>query len=240
MHICLSAGQTLQLGLECPAIPPMLDEIDSPKVGGGAMKKASIDNENWARLVQEIQQAKDAYDTVSAESVDVVVQAPEQNIAPEPSTVDDFAKKTLPTDAVEPPIFAQHQLTDNLDELLGSDIMAAENLSGARRSGIRSHMGWGIGGFLLGAICWHLVGFWNFVGDVVLTGSKTTTVVERNVEPNAKPRVLAFEKRRSVAASIETSRNCSAFYRDAETGLAHQSKCQAIVRSPGSIAEKTK
>ena len=204
------------------------------------MKKASMDNENWARLVQEIQQAKDAFDTVSTEPVDVVVPAPEQNIATEPTLVEDFAQEPLQTDAAAPPSFAQHELTDNMDELLGSNSVAVEISSVSRRSGIRSHMGWGVGGFLLGAICWHMVGFWDFVGDVVLTGPKTTTIVERNVEPSAKPRVLAFEKRRPAAAAIETSKNCSAFYRDAETGLAHQSKCQAIVRSPGSIAGNAK
>ena len=201
------------------------------------MKKASIDNENWARLVEEIQQAKDAFDPVSADAVDVVVPVHGQNIATEPLLVDDTAQKTLLTAAIKPSTFAEHELTDNLDELLGSDSVATEISSGTRRSGIRSHIGWGIGGFLLGAICWHLVGFWNFVGDVVLSGPNTTTVVERDVKPSAKPRVLAYEKRRSVATTIDTTANCSAFYRDAETGLAHQSKCQAIVRSPGSIAQ---
>jgi len=52
-----------------------------------------------------------------------------------------------------------------------------------RVSGVYTHMTWATGGFVLGAICWHMVGFWNFV-DRVLDEVKrpaTQVAVTRNL-----------------------------------------------------------
>ncbi|MCB1549313.1 MAG: hypothetical protein KDJ41_15990 [Hyphomicrobiaceae bacterium] len=38
----------------------------------------------------------------------------------------------------------------------------------ARRIGAR--LAWGLGGFVIGIVCWHLVGFWTFVTATVLHG----------------------------------------------------------------------
>ncbi len=37
----------------------------------------------------------------------------------------------------------------------------------------RAQMGWGLVGFLVGAVFWHFVGFWGFVRDVVYNGRST-------------------------------------------------------------------
>lgn len=34
-------------------------------------------------------------------------------------------------------------------------------------------LGWGIGGFLVGAVFWHFIGFWGFVSNVVLRGASS-------------------------------------------------------------------
>ena len=190
------------------------------------MIKASYDNQDWARLVEEIQLAKAAYETASQEAatpVQVSV-ANEQIVAQDAQRQEPAPHSTL----------VRHELNDDLKELLGAGALVAENEIPAGRSGIRSHLAWGIGGFVLGAICWHLVGFWDFVGDVVLSGSQNTTVVERSIEPASKPRVLSYVKNRAPNSIVETTQNCSAFYRDAETGLARPTKCQTAVRALGS------
>ena len=184
------------------------------------MKKASYDNLDWARLVREIEQAKAACapaDDVPAEPARNLVQVEQPHME---STI------------------ASHELATDLDELLGVDSLTGNDAMPMRGNGIRSHVGWGLGGFLLGAICWHLIGFWDFVGDVVLSGPQNTTIVERSVTHAAKPRVLSYVKKRATSASVETSRNCSAFYRDAETGLARPARCQTVVRALGGESDR--
>lgn len=36
-----------------------------------------------------------------------------------------------------------------------------------RSSGVTTHLAWAGGGFVLGAICWHMVGFWTFIDRVL-------------------------------------------------------------------------
>jgi hypothetical protein len=43
-------------------------------------------------------------------------------------------------------------------------------------------LGWGTFGFILGALCWHLLGFWHFVSGVVLKGGNEARAIEQ-VEP---------------------------------------------------------
>ena len=64
----------------------------------------------------------------------------------------------------------------------------------ATGSGVRGHIGWGIAGFLIGAICWHFVGFWDFVGTAVFRGPHQRSPIEVAVrskpEPETPPAVL--------------------------------------------------
>jgi hypothetical protein len=42
-----------------------------------------------------------------------------------------------------------------------------------RLSSLGAPIAWGLGGFLIGAIFWHLIGFWGFLSTVVLKGPET-------------------------------------------------------------------
>ncbi|MEZ5852614.1 MAG: hypothetical protein R3D68_18435 [Hyphomicrobiaceae bacterium] len=66
----------------------------------------------------------------------------------------------------------------------------------------RTQLGWGLVGFLVGAVFWHFVGFWGFVRDVVYN-SRTTE--EHFVE--------------------QTGRDCVALQLDRATGLVTSVAC---------------
>lgn len=37
----------------------------------------------------------------------------------------------------------------------------------SRSSGVATHVAWAGGGFILGVVCWHMVGFWSFIDKVL-------------------------------------------------------------------------
>lgn len=55
-----------------------------------------------------------------------------------------------------------------------------------RASGVATHLAWATGGFVVGAICWHMVGFWTFIDRVL---DETTLM--------GKPMVASTETARS-------------------------------------------
>jgi len=234
--------------------------------------QASNDKQNWAKLVEEIQQAKAAFDASpsgapsaslgAASTPRGAASAPRGAAVVEPNpefkpvlppAAANIAQATEPEGRQDdlPPTaqsnfgrrqtsgFNVQEIRENLNQIQDSDDTMPEGTLPAPTSGIRSHLGWGVAGFVIGAIVWHLIGFWSFVGDVVLSKPENTTVVERSQEPSGKPRVLSYVKKRVTSNVSPASRNCSAFYRDEETGMARPAKCQVIVRSPGSIGATT-
>jgi hypothetical protein len=46
---------------------------------------------------------------------------------------------------------------------------------------------WGFGGFLIGAIFWHAIGFWGFIGEVVLKGPDLHVTTVARAAPPATP-----------------------------------------------------
>jgi len=54
-------------------------------------------------------------------------------------------------------------------------------------------LAWGFGGFLIGAIFWHAIGFWGFLGEVILKGSEPqASVVARTALPASVPNCTAL------------------------------------------------
>lgn len=45
--------------------------------------------------------------------------------------------------------------------------VASAPIAPVRKSGVYSHLSWACGGFLLGAVCWHMVGFWTFIDRIL-------------------------------------------------------------------------
>lgn len=54
-------------------------------------------------------------------------------------------------------------------------------------------LAWGFGGFLIGAIFWHAIGFWGFLGDVILKSPEPrVSVVARSAPPESQPNCTAL------------------------------------------------
>ncbi len=51
------------------------------------------------------------------------------------------------------------------------------------RASYRTHLRWAASGFILGIVFWHLVGFWSFVGDIILTGSSNSSTLMSRIQP---------------------------------------------------------
>lgn len=71
---------------------------------------------------------------------------------------------------------ASARLAANDDDLLDDDapVVATSPL------GVIPRVGWGVMGFLIGAVFWHFIGFWGFVSEIVFVGSSVRD--ERLVE----------------------------------------------------------
>lgn len=70
---------------------------------------------------------------------------------------------------------------------------------------------WGFGGFLIGAIFWHAIGFWGFIGDVVLKGPDPHASTIARSMPIAEPA------------------NCTALALDRATGETYSAPCARSV-----------
>jgi hypothetical protein len=88
-----------------------------------------------------------------------------------------------------------------------------------RRGGLSSRgapIAWGLCGFLIGAIFWHLIGVWGFLGAVVLKAPATADSVvawqqpvivarQRAVEPAALPNCTVLVLDRSTGQTTSVS-----------------------------------
>lgn len=86
-----------------------------------------------------------------------------------------------------------------------------------RLSSLGTPIAWGLGGFLIGAIFWHLIGFWGFLSTVVLKGPDTAVSVVARQQP-----ILAT---RQQAIQPATLPNCTVLVLDRSTGLTFAVPC---------------
>lgn len=90
----------------------------------------------------------------------------------------------------------------------------ARPASTPRRS-LRSGLGYALLGFFLGAIFWHFVGFWDFVGQLMFKGATTGTEIVQG------PPVIKLRERVSGASAITlvaASETCTMLQLDRATG----------------------
>jgi hypothetical protein len=89
-----------------------------------------------------------------------------------------------------------------------------------RRGRLSTHaapIAWGLGGFLVGAIFWHLIGFWGFLGSVVLNGPETAVSVVTRQQP------VVVARRQAVEPAILP--NCTVLALDRSTGRTSSVPC---------------
>ncbi len=85
----------------------------------------------------------------------------------------------------------------------------------APRRSLRSGLGYALLGFFLGAIFWHFVGFWDFVGQLMFKGATTGTEIVQG------PPVIKLRERVSGASAITlvaASDTCTMLQLDRATG----------------------
>ena len=74
------------------------------------------------------------------------------------------------------------------------------------RGWLRAHaapLAWGFGGFLIGAIFWHAIGFWSFLGEVVLKAPEPrVSVVARTALPSGLPNCTALAIDRATGRTL--------------------------------------
>lgn len=89
-----------------------------------------------------------------------------------------------------------------------------------RRGRLSSHaapIAWGLGGFLVGAIFWHVIGFWGFLGTVVLKGPETAVSVVTRQQP------VVVARQQIVESAILP--NCTVLVLDRSTGRTSSVPC---------------
>lgn len=95
---------------------------------------------------------------------------------PVPSTAIDSSVSADSPPIEAAPITASPHLAANDDGDLDDD----PPLVPASPLGVIPRVGWGVMGFLIGAVFWHFIGFWGFVSEIVFVGSSVRD--ERLVE----------------------------------------------------------
>lgn len=99
----------------------------------------------------------------------------------------------------------------------------AAKIKDTRRSLI-SGLSYGLFGFVLGAIFWHFVGFWDFVGQVMFK-SRTgdTEIAQASAPPKLKDRVSGV----TALAVMPEPHSCSTLQLDRDTGITSMAPCEA-------------
>jgi hypothetical protein len=99
------------------------------------------------------------------------------------------------------------------------------------KSSRRNTLAWGVLGFLMGAVFWHVVGFWDFLGGVVYKRQQDATVIERVLTMTfaeaEEDRPLAERERQARMAA----QNCTTLVLDRVSGTTVSRPCVVIIRN---------
>jgi hypothetical protein len=94
-----------------------------------------------------------------------------------------------------------------------------------------STIGWGLLGFFCGALFWHVVGFWDFLGGIVYKRQQHTTIIERVLTTQfseaEEDKPLAVREQHARAAA----QNCTTLVMDRITGATAARPCVVIIRN---------
>ncbi len=83
----------------------------------------------------------------------------------------------------------RHRLDDLVREIGGRGIFG----------GRAAPLAWGFAGFLIGAIFWHVIGFWGFLSEAVLEAPEPqVSVVAREVKPAVPPNCTTLALNRAT------------------------------------------
>ncbi len=97
---------------------------------------------------------------------------------------------------------------------------AAPKRSFARRAG--SAIGFSLLGFILGAVFWHFVGFWDFVGQVMFGARNSGTQISQPPPIKLRERVTGVS---SLTVTIEPEA-CTTLQLDRENGTTQSVACE--------------
>lgn len=111
----------------------------------------------------------------------------------------------------------------------------ADAVTEPERAPPANRLWWGALGFVAGALFWHLVGFWSFVGAVAFNEDPHTSVT-RPAFPLAVESAIPQGAQRVEPAGTPADENCSAHALDRATGEVTIAPCHW---SPLTLAEGT-
>jgi hypothetical protein len=94
------------------------------------------------------------------------------------------------------------------------------------RGNARTAIAWGSLGFLTGVFCWHAIGFWGFISEVVLNGSVQSRDVAELTQAH-QPLPFADEPESLPLATVYLvqATNCTALALDRLTKRTQQVPC---------------
>jgi hypothetical protein len=107
-------------------------------------------------------------------------------------------------------------------------------------------LGWASLGFVLGAAFWHAIGFWDFVGNVVLNGPSDRRRIaaepswRADVRADPSPARPLLTSRRAAAAVPTPSPTCNLLHLDRQTGMVALATCptNSPEMASGTLGEK--
>ena len=99
-----------------------------------------------------------------------------------------------------------------------------------------SYVAWGLAGFLLGAVLWHFVGFWDFLGGVVYQRQQEPAAIERAFASRFADGATAVPFAGPELSAGASARNCTTLTQDRATGRTVAHPCLVIIRNvPGEM-----
>lgn len=108
---------------------------------------------------------------------------------------------------------ARSRLTAQSGDAAASEPPIAK--AGKVKRGARSAIGYGLLGFVLGAVFWHFVGFWDFVGQLMFKGGAAGTEIVQGPPPiKLRERVSGV----SAIAIVASTEACTMLRLDRGTG----------------------
>ena len=121
--------------------------------------------------------------------------------------------------------------------VVAAPLALATTAMAIERSGRRGTIVWGFLGFFCGALFWHMVGFWDFLGGIVYKRQQESTIIERVLTAHfteaEEDKPLAEREQQARLAA----RNCTTLVLDRIAGATVARPCVVIIRNVPQDAE---
>lgn len=124
-------------------------------------------------------------------------------------------------------------MTSRQDAIVPAPLAGRRPTRAPGREGGLGYALWGIAGFLLGAFFWHVVGFWDFIANVVHRRDHPPTMIERLLSsPSAHGGAESVgELAQRELEAYRAAQTCTTLMRDRTTGRTSAQPCMVVIRN---------